>query len=274
LQIAASRAAAELGWKKAEAKILELNLDLERRVEQRTEELRAVNRELEAFSYSVSHDLRAPLRNISGFADLLKNNATGLSVEGTGYLATIAKEVRRMGALIDDLLEFSHISRTEMFMTTFDPAELVKEVRELLEIETGKRQISWHVEPLPQVKADRGLLRQVFANLMGNSIKYTGPREHATIHIGTLTEQPDTKDRVFFVRDNGVGFDMKYADKLFGVFQRLHSAKQFEGTGIGLANVQRIINRHGGSVWAEGTVNVGSTFYFSLPGPASNGKEK
>ena len=271
LQIAASRAAAELGWKKAEAEILQLNLDLERRVEQRTKELRAVNRELEAFSYSVSHDLRAPLRNISGFADLLKNNAADLNVQSAGYLSTISKEVKRMGTLIDDLLEFSHVSRREISMTTFDPAELVEDVRKLLEIETRDRKVSWHVEQLPAVKADRGLLRQVFANLMGNSVKYTTPREHAFIHIGSLPERPEANEVVFFVQDNGVGFDMKYVDKLFGVFQRLHSAKQFGGSGIGLANVQRIINRHGGRVWADGSVDAGATFYFSLP---SGGQRK
>jgi PAS domain S-box-containing protein len=274
LKIAASRATAELERKKAEAELSQLNKELERRVEQRTEELMAVNRELEAFSYSVSHDLRAPLRNISGFTELLRKDVGELSAEGSGFLSIIVKEVSRMAALIDDLLELSHISRTEMLMLTFDPAPLAQDVRTQFQMETQNRQVSWQIDILPSVTADRRMIRQVFANLMGNALKYTRPRDHAFIHIGFVAEQSNEKESVFFVKDNGVGFDMQYYGKLFGVFQRLHSARQFEGTGIGLANVQRIIHRHGGRVWAEGKVDDGATFYFSLPATVSNGRAK
>jgi PAS domain S-box-containing protein len=245
--------------------VLRLNAELEERVERRTEELRAANRELESFSYSVSHDLRAPLRNISGFATLLKESAKELDSESKYQLDTITKEVSRMAALIDDLLELSRIGRLEMLFQTVDGATVVGEVLDSFKMEIQSRSIEWRIGELPVVRADRLLLRQVFANLISNAIKYTKYRDGAIIEVGCLREESSGKENVFFIRDNGVGFDMQYAGKLFGVFQRLHSARQFEGTGVGLANVQRIVHRHGGKVWADGAVNNGATFFFSLP---------
>jgi len=265
LQIFASRAAGEIERRRSEAKVLQMNVELENRVEQRTQELSAVNRELESFSYSVSHDLRAPLRNISGFVELLSMGSATQDGENRRYFETISKEVRRMGILIDDLLELSRVSRTEMLLVTVDPAAIVAEVRETLAMEMRGRSIEWRIGELPKVKGDRLLLQQVFANLISNAVKYTKYREQAIIEVGWAREKGIDEETVFYVRDNGVGFDMKYVGKLFGVFQRLHSVKQFEGTGIGLANVQRIVHRHGGRVWAEAALNQGATFFVSLP---------
>jgi signal transduction histidine kinase len=228
------------------------------------EELEAINKELEAFSYSVSHDLRAPLRHIDGFADLLKRHATsGVDEKGRRYLTTISESAKQMGHLIDDLLAFSRIGRTELSKTAVDLDTMVAEVLESLRQDTDGRRIVWTVAPLPSVFGDPSLLRQVWINLIGNAVKYTLPRDEARIEIGSRNGTPG--EVVVFVRDNGVGFDMKYVDKLFGVFQRLHSASEFEGTGIGLANVQRIVRRHGGRVWGEAQVDLGATFYVSLP---------
>jgi two-component system sensor histidine kinase/response regulator len=239
------------------------NAVLERRVRERTAELEAANKELEAFSYSVSHDLRAPLRHIDGFAELLADSAGAtLSEKDRRYLSLIINSVNQMSRLIDDLLDFSRMGRAEMRRTQIDLQDLLEKVIEGLQPETAGRNIVWKKGSLPPVQADPSLLRQVLVNLLINAIKYTRPRNPAEIEIGCKAGAQET---VIFVRDNGVGFNMQYADKLFGVFQRLHSKEEFEGTGIGLANVRRVIARHGGHTWAEGKVGEGATFYFSLP---------
>lgn len=237
-----------------------LNAELEERVRRRTAELTAANQELESFSYSVSHDLRAPLRHIHGFSDLLwRQHEAKLDDEGRRYLSKISDSAQQMGVLIDELLTFSRIGRAELQRTQVDLRELVEEVWDLLQPEMGGRDI-WALGELPQVSADRPLLRLVLQNLISNALKYSAPRQQAEISMSTSRESGEF---VVPIRDNGVGFDMKYAERLFGVFQRLHS--DFEGTGIGLATVRRIILRHGGRVWAEGAVDEGACFYFSLP---------
>ena len=229
-------------------------------------QLRAANAELEAFSYSVSHDLRAPLRHIDGFADLLGNHAgASLDDKSRRYLKTISDSAKRMGALIDDLLVFSRIGRAEMRRTTVDLNALTEEVIQDLRAEVGERNVVWKRHELPTVDGDPALLRQVLVNLLSNAVKYTRPRDPTVIEIGYM--QSKNEDTIL-VGDNGVGFDMAYVGKLFGVFQRLHRAEEFEGTGIGLANVQRIVLRHGGRVWAEGKLGEGATFFFSLPAAA------
>ncbi|UUZ68911.1 response regulator [Polaromonas sp. P2-4] len=249
--------------RQAHEEILDLNRDLERQVEQRTAALVAANGELESFSYSVSHDLRAPLRHIDGYIELLvADSASTLSSEGRRHLKVITDASRQMGDLIDDLLEFSRMGRAEMGESSVDLDALAREAISQLEMATEGRNIAWQISPLPQVVGDAAMLRQVLANLLGNALKYTGPREAAQIEIGSAGEEDGRV--IVFVRDNGVGFDMQYADKLFGVFQRLHRADEFEGTGIGLASVRRIIERHGGRVWAEGKLGEGATFYFTL----------
>jgi len=239
------------------------NTVLERRVRERTAELELANKELEAFSYSVSHDLRAPLRHIDGFTGLLAKSAGSTLPEADRrYLNLIINSVGRMSRLIDDLLDFSRTGRAEMRRTEVNLSDLLEKVIQELQPETEGRNIVWKKGSLPLVQADPALLRQVFSNLLFNALKYTRPRDPAEIEIGCRGE---TEETVIFVRDNGVGFDMQYADKLFGVFQRLHRNEEFEGTGIGLANVRRIIARHGGRTWAEGKVDEGAVFYFSLP---------
>jgi light-regulated signal transduction histidine kinase (bacteriophytochrome) len=246
--------------KRAEAEIKALNKDLGFHVIQ----LEAANKELESFSYSVSHDLRAPLRHINGYVELLlKNASSSLDEKSLRYLTTISESANRMGLLIDDLLTFSRIGRVEMQKKVFSLEDLVEEVVNDLEHETNGREIIWEKGPLPDVYGDRSLMKLAFLNLVANAIKFTSPRKQAKIEIGTVSGGKE--ETVVFVRDNGVGFNMKYGDKLFGVFQRLHAADQFEGTGIGLANVQRIIHRHGGEIWAESEVDKGATFYVSIP---------
>ena len=248
---------------RAEAEVRRLNAELDQRVRQRTAELERINEELEAFSYSVSHDLRAPLRHANGFATLLqKRIADKLDGTGVHYLKQIADACVRMATLIEDLLEFSRTGRTELRQTPLDLNSIVAETVGDLEQETKGRRIEWKIHPLPTVCADAALLRQVFANLLGNAVKYTRTREIAEIVVGMESRESEV---VIFVRDNGVGFDMRYASKLFGVFQRLHGADQFEGTGIGLANVRRIVSRHGGRTWAESAPDQDATFFFSLP---------
>jgi two-component system sensor histidine kinase/response regulator len=239
------------------------NAALEKRVQERTAQLEAANRELDAFAHSVSHDLRAPVRHISGFVGLLEQAEPSMSEKGKRFTGLIASSTKQMGQLIDDLLEFSRMSRTEIRRTKVNLDELLESVIRDAQPETEGRNIVWKRTPLPQVQADHALLQQVFSNLILNAIKYSRPRNPAEIEIGSREGAPG--EVVIFVRDNGVGFDMKYVDKLFGVFQRLHQNEEFEGTGIGLANVRRIIARHGGRTWAEGKLDGGATFYFTLP---------
>jgi PAS domain S-box-containing protein len=235
------------------------------------QQLRALNEELEAFSYSVSHDLRAPLRHIAGFAEMLSSHAAEtLDDKGRRYLKTINDSAARMGTLIDDLLLFSRMGRSEIRRQKVPLGEIVADVREGLKHEENGRVVHWDVSPLPEVECDVPMLRQVFANLLGNAVKYTRKQPEARISITARLE--GTKQVEITIRDNGAGFDMKYAPKLFGVFQRLHSASEFEGTGVGLAIVRRIIQRHGGRIWAESAPGAGATFYFTLPAARVNGE--
>jgi len=246
------------------ARAAQLLDDRDRLLENRMQELQALTRELEAFSYSVSHDLRAPLRHIAGFAAMLQKSAgETLSDQQTRYITTIVDATARMGRLIDDLLAFSRTSRTALRQVPVDVGAIVKEVRQQLTTETNGRIVRWVLHPLPSVQGDPAMLRVVFDNLLANAVKYTRPREDAQIEIGSRTG--DNGETVVYVRDNGVGFDMQFQNKLFGVFQRLHSSDEFEGTGIGLATVRRIVGRHGGRTWAEGQPGEGATFYISFP---------
>ncbi len=243
-------------------KALERVASLNQELVAQTSNLAASNRELETFSYSVSHDLRAPLRHINGYIQLLVEETPTLGEEGALYASKIARSAAHMGLLIDNLLAFSQTGKAVLQREQVDTAALVEQVREELAPDAQGREINWKIEALPSVFADKSLLKQAWLNLISNAIKYTRERHPAVIVIGGR-ELPTECE--FYVRDNGAGFDMRHVDKLFGVFQRLHSQENFDGTGIGLANVHRIITRHGGRTWAEGRVDAGATFFFTLP---------
>ena len=247
----------------AERGVQRLNAELEQRVKDRTAQLEVANKELESFSYSVSHDLRAPLRAIDGFAGILEEDYTArLDGEGRRVVGVIRGEAKRMGQLIDNLLAFSRMSRQQVEPAQIDMTALAQAMFDEHAAQAPGRQLHFKLLPLPPALGDRAMLRQALANLVSNAIKYTRPRAVAEIEIGGRTEGGEN---LYYVKDNGVGFDMRYAGKLFNVFQRLHTEAEFEGTGVGLALVQRVIHRHGGRVWAEGKLNEGSTFYFTLP---------
>jgi signal transduction histidine kinase len=251
---------------KAKKEIIELNIGLEEKVIERTAQLEAANHELESFSYSVSHDLRSPLRAINGFTQvLLEDYADKLDDEGREVMDEIISNSKKMGLLIDNLLEFSHIGKQSISMCNVDMRDIITSVVAELKHQEPDRAVTVTMKKLLNVKGDRNMLKQVFINLVSNAFKYSGKVVKPVIEIGSY---PDGAHSTFYVKDNGAGFDMRYYDKLFGVFQRLHSNAEFEGTGVGLAIIQRIVAKHSGRVWAEGKVNEGACFYVSLP--ASN----
>ncbi len=247
----------------AEEEIITLNRELEKRVIARTQQLEATNRELEAFAYSISHDLRAPLRHINGFVSLLEESAGQvLDEQSRHYMNTISKSAIKMGILIDNLLNFSRMGSQEMFFKEVNTGDLIREVIDDFASECKEREIVWKIADLPPVEGDRSMLKIVLTNLVSNAVKFTRTRDRAVIEAGGQKQEDEV---VVYIRDNGVGFDPDYTEKLFGVFHRLHGSDEFEGTGVGLAIAQRIILRHGGRMWAEGEPERGAAFYFSLP---------
>ncbi|OGA69053.1 MAG: hypothetical protein A3G81_33620 [Betaproteobacteria bacterium RIFCSPLOWO2_12_FULL_65_14] len=259
-EISSSRDITEL--RSAQAEVEELNRELERRVAERTAEFETANRELEAFSYSVSHDLRAPLRSIDGFSGLLiERGAATLDDDSKGYLRRIRAAAQRMGMLIDDLLDLSRVTRSEIHRREVNLSELAGTVLANFAAEAPGRAVEVHIGPNLKSHADAGLVRVLLENLLGNAWKFTGKRADARIEFGRAMHDGQ---EAFFVRDNGAGFDMAYSKRLFGAFERLHAQTEFEGTGIGLATAQRIVQRHGGRIWAEGRIDRGATFFFVI----------
>ena len=254
--------------RRAEEEVRTLNMKLEERVAARTAELVIANQELESFTYSVSHDLRAPLRHVDGFAQFLEEEyGPQIPVEAQALVKKIRRGSQNMGHLVDDLLNLSRIGKKELTRQPTELTPLVESAMADIKLDSGDRKIEWRTEPLPSADCDPGLIKQVFINLLSNAAKYTRRREDPRIEIG---QKPVDGNTAIFIRDNGVGFNMKYAGKLFGVFQRLHRPEDFEGTGVGLATVARIVRKHGGSIWAEAEVDKGATFFFTL-GPGSHG---
>jgi signal transduction histidine kinase len=248
---------------RAEDQLRELNVELERRVDARTEQLEAANKELESFSYSVSHDLRAPVRAIIGFSRMLsEEHINQLGQEAQRLLGVVESEAHRMGALIDDLLAFSRLGRQSMQMNVLDMTQLARATYEGLLNQQSNGKVEFHLGALPRARGDRGLLGQVWVNLIANALKFSSKQAQPRIEVSAIS---DETEHIYFVRDNGVGFDPRYQSKLYGVFQRLHDPSEFPGTGVGLALVQRIVTRHGGRVWADSKLNEGATFYFTLP---------